>query len=91
VFAALPPCRGLCCDRAVTDSPANEPCALGLDSGGTATRWRRAGRVPMLDERILTALRDALAPGTAVTLAQPDGALAAAHLALGRLPARQNS
>lgn len=45
-----------------------------------------AGRVPLLDERIVAALRNALAPGTALTLAQPDAAHAAALLALGRTP-----
>ena len=45
-----------------------------------------AGRVPLLDERIVAALRAALAPGTVLTLAQPDAAHAAALLALGQPP-----
>lgn len=45
-----------------------------------------AGRVPLLDERIVIALSSALAPATALTLAQPDAAHAAALLALGRTP-----
>lgn len=44
-----------------------------------------AGRVPTLDDRIVTALRGALG-ASSVALVQPDGALAAAHLALGRAP-----
>jgi glucosamine kinase len=45
-----------------------------------------AGRVAALDVRIVSALRDALAPGCALSLVQPDGARTAAHLALGLEP-----
>ena len=63
--------------------------ALALTAGCGGQPVAVAARVLTLDERILAALREALA-GTAVTLAQPDGALAAAHLALSRPVAWQN-
>lgn len=60
--------------------------ALALTARCGAQPVALAGRVPTLDERIVAALRGALAPGTAITLTQPDGARAAACLALGLAP-----
>lgn len=57
--------------------------ALALTSRCGAQPVALAGRVPTLDDRIAKALRDALAPGTALTLVQPDAALAAARYAHG--------
>jgi glucosamine kinase len=39
VFAALPRPDALCCDRCVNDSSSAPTLGLGLDAGGTATRW----------------------------------------------------
>ena len=60
--------------------------ALALTARCGAQPVALAGRVPLLDERIVAALRAALAPGTVLTLAQPDAAHAAALLALGQPP-----
>lgn len=86
----------------VIPSPADSRCGLGLDAGGTATRWLlldEAGRERGRGEAAGFAAnqlgsgqqpwRDALA-GTQVAPAQPDGALAAAHLALGQPVPWQN-
>ena len=59
--------------------------ALALTARCGAQPVALAGRVATLDDRIVAALRDAL-PAAAVTLAQPDGARAAAFLALGLAP-----
>jgi glucosamine kinase len=64
--------------------------ALALTARCGAQPVAVAGGAATLDERILAALRGALAAGTRVALARPDGALAAAHLALGRPVAWQN-
>jgi len=60
--------------------------ALALAARCGAQPVALAGRVPQLDERVVAALRGALAPGTAVTLTHTDGARAAACLALGIAP-----
>lgn len=60
--------------------------ALALTARCGAQPVALAGRAPTLDERIVAALRDALAKGTTVSLVQPDAARAAAYLALGRAP-----
>ena len=89
------------------DASRSPPFGLGVDAGGTATRWllidahgrecargevagfsaTQLGTVqrPLLDAA-LAELAAALAPGTALTLVQSDGARAAACLALGLAP-----
>ena len=61
--------------------------ALALTSRCGAQPVALAGRVPALGERIAKALRESLAPGTPLTLVQPEAALAAAQYAAGRATA----
>ena len=76
MFAALPPRWPLCCDRVVKPAPCDSRYGLGLDAGGTATRWL------LLEEHgrdIELACRASFAPGHGILVMAGTGSIAA-HL-----------
>lgn len=85
MFAALPRGVAPCCDWAMSSTDSESRCGLGLDAGGTATRWL------LIDERGHEHARGEVAGFSATQLGTvqqplPDAALAELAAALGPWP-----